>query len=181
MIKNRLPLFLATVAVCVPALAENATPKPLSENDLLRQIEAITPSKSAPSVLPVNPSALPVTPPGGAVIKQNSSGTVIKLPGDKLTADGSEGPTKTGDKQVTNMTEITAIEATFDQKSNIAVFVKDVVVKDPQFNVECDKLTAYLKKEEQSATAAPKGEAAAPKPVNVPLAKVTPSPTAKGT
>lgn len=179
MIQIRFSLFLATIAVCSPVLAQS-TPKPISEGELLRQIEAITPSKSAPSVVPLNPSATPLPIPGGAVVKQSASGTVIKLPGDKLTADGSEAPTKVGDKQVTNVTEITAIEAIFDQKSNIAVFVKDVVVKDPQFNVECDKLTAYLKKEEQGATAAPKTEAPAAKPVNAPLAKATPTPVAKG-
>jgi lipopolysaccharide export system protein LptA len=35
---------------------------------------------------------------------------------------------------------------TFDNKANIAVFVGDVVVKDPDFNCMCDKLTAHLKK-----------------------------------
>jgi hypothetical protein len=129
------------------------------------------------------PSSLPTSlnTPGGPSVTQTPSGTIIKLPGDKLTADGVDAPTKTADQKTTNVTEITAIEATFDQKSNIAVFVKDVVVKDPQFNVECDKLTAYLKKDETSATAAPKGEAPAAKPVNAPLAKVTPTPTPKGT
>lgn len=189
MIKNRFPLFLATVVVCSPVLAQNAEKPPLSENDLLKQIEAITPSKSAPSVLPAAPGATPVALPAGVEVnKTPSGGTIIKLPGDKLTADGSNGPTKTpgapGEelKPGTKVTEITAMEATFDQKSNIGVFIKDVVVKDPQFNVECDKLTAYLKKEDQAGTAAPVTAAPTAKPVNAPLAKVTPTPapTAKG-
>jgi hypothetical protein len=159
-------------------LAQN-TVKPLAEGDLLKQIEAIKPASNAPSVLPVSPSSPLATPalPGGAQVNQTGSGAIIKLPGDKITADGTEAPTKgASDQKPPNVTEITAIEATFDQKSNIAVFVKDVVVKDPQFNVECDKLTAYLKKEEQAGTASPKAEGFAPKPVNAPLHAVTPTP-----
>jgi lipopolysaccharide export system protein LptA len=48
-------------------------------------------------------------------------------------------------------TIITAWEATFDQKTHQAVFLKEVVVKDPEFNVNCDKLTAFLKHEEKPA------------------------------
>ncbi len=46
-------------------------------------------------------------------------------------------------------TEITAKEATFDNKTHIAVFLNEVVVKDPEFNVSCDKLTAYLKHDDK--------------------------------
>ena len=42
-------------------------------------------------------------------------------------------------------TEITASEATFDQKTHQATFAVKVVVKDPEFNVTCDRLTALLK------------------------------------
>ena len=44
-------------------------------------------------------------------------------------------------------TEITAQgETTFEEKAHVAVFVGTVVVKDPQFNLTCDKLTAFLAK-----------------------------------
>lgn len=43
-------------------------------------------------------------------------------------------------------TIITALEATFDQRTREAVFIGKVVVKDPEFNVECDRLDAFLKK-----------------------------------
>ena len=43
-------------------------------------------------------------------------------------------------------TIITALEATFDQKTREAVFTGKVLVKDPEFNVECDRLDAFLKK-----------------------------------
>ncbi len=45
-------------------------------------------------------------------------------------------------------TEITAKgEATFDNATGIATFTTSVFVKDPQFNLYCDKLTVYLNKD----------------------------------
>ena len=44
------------------------------------------------------------------------------------------------------ITEITASEeVNFEQSENKAVFVGDVVVRDPQFSLTCKKLTAYLR------------------------------------
>jgi len=65
-------------------------------------------------------------------------------------------------------TEITALEATFDQKTREAVFIGDVVVKDPEFTVTCDRLTAFLKQQKNGANAAP--VAADPPPTNQPSA-----------
>ena len=62
-------------------------------------------------------------------------------------------------------TEITSGEATFDQKAHIAVFLTDVEVKDPEFNVTCDKLTAHLKHDD--AKPGPNGAKPPPKPVAV--------------
>ena len=50
-------------------------------------------------------------------------------------------------------TVITALEATFDQKTREAVFIGKVVVKDPEFNVECDRLDAFLRKAPEVAGA----------------------------
>lgn len=50
-------------------------------------------------------------------------------------------------------TVITALEATFDQKTREAVFTGKVVVKDPEFNVECDRLDAFLKKVTEASAA----------------------------
>lgn len=69
-------------------------------------------------------------------------------------------------KKSKGQTEITALEATFDQKGSVAVFLGEVVVKDPEFTVNCDRLTAYLKKT-KSATERP---AASPPPANPPPA-----------
>lgn len=67
-----------------------------------------------------------------------------------------------------NVTEITATkEASFDNAKHVAVFIGDVRVKDPQFLLTCQKLTAYLKKASisENGNARP---AASPKPAASP-------------
>src|SRR5687768_12159173 len=49
-------------------------------------------------------------------------------------------------RKAKGQTEITSKQATFDQKTRQAVFLGNVVVKDPEFNVKCDRLVADLKK-----------------------------------
>jgi lipopolysaccharide export system protein LptA len=51
-------------------------------------------------------------------------------------------------------TEITADEAAFDPDSHIATFRENVVLKDPTFNVVCDKLVAYLRHDQPSKSGA---------------------------
>ncbi len=53
-------------------------------------------------------------------------------------------------------TEITAKEGMLDNKSNLAVFSGDVIVKSPEYDVNCDKLTIYLKPDKGSVE--PKAE-----------------------
>lgn len=54
-------------------------------------------------------------------------------------------------------TEITAsIETTFDEKTRTATFVGDVTVKDSQFTLTCEKLTAILRKGSTSNSPADK-------------------------
>jgi len=60
----------------------------------------------------------------------------------------SPTPAHTGPTPAKAPTEITATEdATFSEKTRIAVFDGDVHVKDPEYTLTCDKLTALLKKE----------------------------------
>lgn len=59
-------------------------------------------------------------------------------------------------------TEITSLEATFDQKAHQAVFIGNVVVKDPEFVVNCDRLTAFLKDNKQADKDAPAKSSATP-------------------
>jgi lipopolysaccharide export system protein LptA len=51
-------------------------------------------------------------------------------------------------------TEITADEAAFDPDTHIATFRENVVLKDPTFNVVCDKLVAYLRHDQPSKSGA---------------------------
>jgi lipopolysaccharide export system protein LptA len=82
--------------------------------------------------------------------------------GTPITAKRAEEPVKKGKGQ----TEITSLKATFEQKTMIAVFLEEVVVKDPEFNVNCDRLTAYLKGKKETA----ERPAASPPPANPPPA-----------
>jgi lipopolysaccharide export system protein LptA len=79
-------------------------------------------------------------------------------------------------KKPKGQTEITALEATFDQKTREAVFIQDVVVKDPEFTVNCDRLTAYLKKVKTGSERPP----ANPPPANPSPAAAPPVEDSKG-
>jgi len=175
----------AAIVICPVVFAQAPAEKPLTEIDLLKQIEALTPgSPNAP--LPADPR------PAGAPKKNDASGASLfgNGPGDPLKfstakekpADAAGDATTTDDKKAKGPTEITALEANFDQKANIAIFIGEVVVKDPEFNVICDKLTAYLKHEEKPK-AKPGAPGTTPK-AGTPAASSkpgTPSPTATGT
>jgi lipopolysaccharide export system protein LptA len=71
------------------------------------------------------------------------------------------------EKKPKGQTEITALEATFDQKTREAVFIGNVLVKDPEFTVNCDRLTAVLKKQQPQEEAAPKSALPADPPPGV--------------
>jgi lipopolysaccharide export system protein LptA len=43
-------------------------------------------------------------------------------------------------------TEITARDAMFDNRIHMATFDSDVLVKDPEFGLSCDRLSVYMKK-----------------------------------
>jgi lipopolysaccharide export system protein LptA len=80
--------------------------------------------------------------------------TIDTFSGSKRKPLGYEGtpldPTKgtlSVSKKPKGQTEITANEATFDQRTREAVFLGNVTVKDPEFTVECARLTAFLKKQ----------------------------------
>lgn len=65
------------------------------------------------------------------------------------------------EKKAKGQTEIVSLAATFDQRNRQAVFIGNVVVSDPEFNVTCDRLTAVLKNskmEAPRATAANAGQ-----------------------
>ena len=119
-------LLLLAAAVCAaPAFAQ----KPAEADDLHKQIEAV--GGATPAFKGLAPRAVAVAVP-----------------------PAEEAPIKPAAKKEKGPTEIDALEATFDQKANEAVFIGEVVVTDPEFNVKCDKLTAHLKTAEKPAEAA---------------------------
>lgn len=144
---NFKPLFtlLLAGALSPAAFGQIRGDKPLSERDLLKQIESISPTR-------------PTTTAGK---NEPSAGSLFDALGDPLPT-GKDKKAKPPEKKSKGPTEITALEATFDQKANLAVFIGDVVVKDPEFNVICDKLTAHLKG--KPAPGAPKPPPPAPTP-----------------
>lgn len=91
-------------------------------------------------------------PYGNAAVAQNgfrvdpASGFEAKAPPTANRRE--EKPNRTHERDGKIPTEITASkETTFDEKTRKAVFVGDVSVKDAQFHLTCEKLTAYLRRD----------------------------------
>ena len=72
---------------------------------------------------------------------------------DPLNADPLNLKPAPPKEKAQNQTEITADNADFNNRTHIAIFTGDVIVVNPDFNVNCDKLTAYLKHDEKPAAA----------------------------
>ncbi len=70
-----------------------------------------------------------------------TSGTTATVPGA-----APAGAPADKSKRAKGPTEITAMEAMLDNKANLAVFSGEVDVKAPDYTINCDKLTVYLKK-----------------------------------
>lgn len=110
--------------------------------------------------------------------------SISPSPRRQLGYEGTPIATKKADepnkKKPKGQTEITSLEVTFDQNGPVAVFLGEVVVKDPEFTVNCDRLTAYLKKNKPEGKNPPDGKtppakpAANPPPANPPPANPSP-------
>jgi LptA/(LptD N-terminal domain) LPS transport protein len=88
-----------------------------------------------PSSDPLNPQLPPANAPAATAPTQ-----------EPAAAPAQPAGTKIGNGR----TEITADEATFEPETHVAIFRQNVVLKDPDFNVVCDKLIAYLKHDEDA-------------------------------
>ena len=55
-------------------------------------------------------------------------------------------PAAKPEKRPKGPTEITAREATFDNRIHLATFTTEVLVRDPEFGLSSDRLTVYMKK-----------------------------------
>ena len=138
MTKPVLPLVVAALASALPLMAQNADTlnKPLSETELLRTIDSLG--------------------TGDPARRASQSGRDTRIADARRDSRSSGAPSdEKKPKEASGPTEITAQEASFDQKANQAVFAGDVIVKNPEFNITCDKLTAFLRNEK--AAAAPAG------------------------
>jgi len=164
-----LPYLLAAVLACSASLAQNANDKPLTEAELLKQVESLTPASVKAATPAPTIARETISPLAPESLFNNSNSAVTPSPTGAADLAGNQpkspGTSQSGDQKAKGPTEITALEAVFDQKKNVAVFLGNVVVKDPEFNVTCDKLTAHLKHDEKplpGAKATPKP--ATPKP-----------------
>lgn len=55
-------------------------------------------------------------------------------------------------KKAKGPTEITSREAMLDNRKNLATFSGEVEVRDPEYNITCDRLTVHLRKEKGGKT-----------------------------
>lgn len=105
-----------------------------------------------------------------ALFGQSQTTAALSPPPKVRTKPAEKDPIKAamgGATQATGpiTTEIYSDEAFFDSVNHIGTFSGRVIVKDPRFNVQADKLTIYLSKEDAKAakpvdgkeTAAPQG------------------------
>lgn len=74
---------------------------------------------------------------------------LVNAPGGEPAAGQLGAPAAPGarpEKRAKGPTEITAREATFDNRTHEAGFTGAVLVKDPEFSLSCERLGVYLKK-----------------------------------
>lgn len=102
----------------------------------------------APIVALAAPSFAQTGAPGGRLAPTGK-------PAEAAAGAAEKAPGKPGKGK--GPTEITAKEGMLDNKANLAVFSGEVVVKSPEYDVNCDKLTIYLRPDDEPA--APKVEA----------------------
>ncbi|MES2572994.1 MAG: LptA/OstA family protein [Verrucomicrobiota bacterium] len=129
---NKAPIVILTLMMLSAGHAQE-TAKPLSEEALTRTIDAIG--------------------IGDPLTKQP-----LSIGDDMPRKEEPEKP----EKKAKGDTEIIADSLTFDNRIHTAIFQGNVVVIDPEFNVKCDKLTAYLKAVDKSNGAASAKPAAKP-------------------
>jgi lipopolysaccharide export system protein LptA len=160
MSKAALLSLAALLALGVSPLVRAEPPaRPLTEAELLKTLDGLgkgDPVTKAPlSAEPALPKRETTKTPAPAEPRSPRSASTTPKP-DLLgagagTTTQSESRKK-DPKEKTPMpgstpgqTEITSEEAAFDQRTHQAVFMKNVFVRNPDFTLSCDKLTAYMK------------------------------------
>jgi lipopolysaccharide export system protein LptA len=160
-VQNNLAISAAVaLALAGAATAQEKLPLQLTEDQLLRQIETLSP-KSGDPLTKAPASIAELTPGGSAGVLSETVTTTSAVAKDEPTAKKPKG-----------VTEIKADTVDWDQKLQQAVFSGRVVVKDPELDLTCDKLTAFLKNEKASANSgAPATPVPAPKLGDAPKKK----------
>jgi lipopolysaccharide export system protein LptA len=74
------------------------------------------------------------------------TGRIAALPAGDEPASPAVAPAAGPEKRAKGPTEITAREASFDNRTHEAGFTGSVLVKDPEFSLSCERLAVYLKK-----------------------------------
>jgi lipopolysaccharide export system protein LptA len=153
---------VALVIACAATAQEAKPGLKLTEDELLRQIESLSPNSGDPlTKAPASITGSAPTPrvpvAGGARGGERAGAT---------SGAGAAEETPPPKKQK-GETVIKADAVDFDQKTHQAVFTGRVFVHDPEFDLTCDKLTAFLKNDKPAtgsgatATPAPKASEAA--------------------
>jgi lipopolysaccharide export system protein LptA len=135
----------------------------------------------APLIAAVSPAAAQ-SPLGTSGAEPNrSNGGRARLAGAPAPSspETAPAPVATGGTEVKKTkgpTEITSREAMLDNRINLATFSGEVDVRDPEYNLTCDKLTVYLKKTKGKI----EPKAAGPRPIGVEEEQPAAKPVAEG-
>jgi lipopolysaccharide export system protein LptA len=128
------------------------------------------------AVAPFIAAAAPTSAQGplGTAISDLPASPVGARPRANAGDAGANAPADAQPKKAKGPTEITSREAMLDNRINLATFSGEVEVKDPEYNLTCDRLTVHLKK--TKAKAGDVAKPAEPRPIG---AEPTEEPAAK--
>jgi len=188
-----LTLSLATIALCSLSAVVCAETTIKSPGKPTGATSGKTPA-AAPAAAPATPAAKVMNESdllktidnlgSGDPVRKNPSG--IEPPAAATPKPKKDDKAAKSDRSKNGETEITADEGSFDQHTHQAIFINNVFVKNPDFTVKCDKLTAFMKHDDTKpgpgGAAGTKGATPASKPATpAPVAAgATPRPTSKG-
>jgi len=162
---------------------KSATPKPATLKPAVtpRPPQNTRPSGPAPTpirIAPKNTPAPAISTPVPAKSTPAPAPTTEPAPGDPSKTGEDKKDEEKPPEKVKGPTIITSHQAKFDQRANLAIFIGDVFVDDPDFKVHCDKLTAYLTPSDTPKPAATPAGKPGVKPAGTPApgASATPAP-----
>jgi lipopolysaccharide export system protein LptA len=178
-----------------PVLRAEPPARPLTEAELLKTLDGLgkgDPVNKAPlSAAPALPKREPVKAPAvpeprapraaATTPKPDLIGTATGATPKSETAKSETAKKEKETKEKTPMpgstagqTEITSEEAAFDQRTHQAIFTIKVFVRNPDFTLSCDKLTAYMKHDDDKPKkgGAPAAAEATPAPARLPTVEV---------